>query len=71
MSTDIVLYICPKCFRVCDDEEQCFQHKLMLECSPGKYGDERRRPVQDQFGNYVSRAPRWYLEASGKIARNK
>ncbi|HLE14031.1 MAG TPA: hypothetical protein VI776_04720 [Anaerolineales bacterium] len=39
----------------------------MLECVPGEPGDDRRKPVSDRFGNLVSRAPRWYLEALGMI----
>ena len=55
-------YICPICFRVCDTDQECHQHQ-MIECQPGHIGDERRKPITDKFGNYVSRAPRWYLEA--------
>jgi hypothetical protein len=39
----------------------------MVECEAGIPGDERRRPVADRFGNYVSRAPRWFMEAVGWI----
>jgi hypothetical protein len=35
----------------------------MLECKPGQPGADRRRPLRDRFGNIVSRAPRWFLEA--------
>jgi hypothetical protein len=67
MNAVTVFYICPKCFRVCETEEQCHEHKLMLECDTGDLDNERRKPVRDQFGHYVSRAPRWYLEAVGWI----
>lgn len=59
-------YICPVCFRTCDTEIECHDHR-MVECEAGIPGDERRRPVADRFGNYVSRAPRWYMEAVGWI----
>jgi len=52
---------------VCETGEKCHQHQLLLECEPGEFGDERRKPVRNQFGVYVSRAPRWYLEAIGWI----
>jgi hypothetical protein len=65
--TSKTLYICPKCFWVCDTESKCHQHQLILACEPGEFGDERRRPVRNQFGLFVSRAPRWYLEAVGWI----
>lgn len=63
MQKESVLFICPKCFRVCEDAEECHRHNQVLECTPGEFGDDRRRPVLDQFGSFVSRAPRWYLEA--------
>jgi hypothetical protein len=55
-------YICPACFRICESEQECHMHR-MLVCEAGEPGDERRKPVVDQFGNYASRAPRWYIEA--------
>ena len=65
MANDQILYICPICFRVCETEDECHEH-LMVECETGHPGDERRKPVTDQFGNLVSRAPKWYLEAVSK-----
>ena len=65
MSEVETLYICPKCFQVCETEELCHQHQQMVECEPGKAGDERRKPVRDRFGHFVSQAPRWYMEAVG------
>lgn len=67
MNASVTLYICPKCFMVCETGEKCHQHQILLECEPGEFGDERRKPVRNQFGVYVSRAPRWYLEAIGWI----
>lgn len=62
MSKEDKVYMCPVCFKVCDSEEECHRHK-MLECNPGRSGEERRKPLNDRFGNMVSRAPRWFLEA--------
>ena len=66
MTTEENLYICPVCFRICDTEMECHRHKT-LECHPGNPGDERRKPLHDRFGNLVSRAPRWFLEAARRI----
>jgi hypothetical protein len=38
-------------------------------CIPGDLGDERRKPVNNRYGQYVSRAPRWFLEALGWIVK--
>jgi hypothetical protein len=62
MNGEQEFYICPVCFRVCETKSECHQH-LMLRCDAGQPGDERRKPVRDRFGQLVSRAPRWYLEA--------
>jgi hypothetical protein len=62
MDNGEVLYICPVCFRVCDSKRECHEHQT-IECHTGRPGDARRKPLEDQFGNLVSRAPRWYLEA--------
>ena len=66
MESSEIFYICPVCFQTCDTEIECHAHR-MIECEVGTPGDERRRPVADRFGNYVSRAPRWYMEAVGWI----
>lgn len=63
------IYICPVCFTICESEQECHAHR-MLACEPGEPGDERRKPVRDAFGQYVSRAPRWYLEAVGRAAQD-
>ena len=65
MANEQDFYLCPICFRVCETEAECHKH-LMVLCETGHPGDERRKPVSDQFGNLVSRAPRWYLEAFRK-----
>jgi hypothetical protein len=62
MDQSQVLYICPKCFRVCETESECHAHR-MVRCETGLPGDDRRKPVMDDHGRLVSRAPLWYLEA--------
>lgn len=66
MDQEKTIYICPVCFQVCETMRECHEH-LMIKCKPGKPGSERRKPITDQFGNMVSRAPRWYIEALGMI----
>lgn len=68
----IVLYVCPICFQVCETEQGCHEHQMtadhqMVVCKPGRLGEERRKPVNNRYGQYASRAPRWFLEALGWI----
>jgi hypothetical protein len=74
-SDPIAFFICPICFLVFETEQECNQHRLstghpMFACKPGKKGDDRRKPVNNRFGQYVSRAPRWFLEALGWIVED-
>ncbi|MFC2025674.1 hypothetical protein ACFLUC_00600 [Chloroflexota bacterium] len=39
----------------------------MLECNVDELDDSKRKPIRDNFGNMVSRAPRWYMEAKGWV----
>jgi hypothetical protein len=39
----------------------------MIECNIDELDDNMRKPIRDNFGNMVSRAPRWYMEAVGWI----
>lgn len=38
----------------------------MVRCYAGKPGSFRRKPLSDRFGHYVSRAPFWFIEATGQ-----
>jgi len=60
------LYVCLYCFQVCEDPVNCHSSP-MLVCRPGKPGSIRRKPVADRAGRLLSRAPRWFLEATGWI----
>ncbi|HEX2981331.1 MAG TPA: hypothetical protein VHO48_13770 [Anaerolineaceae bacterium] len=66
MDNPQVYFICPTCYRVCASRQECHEH-LMLPCSPGQPGSLRRKPVTDSRGVLQSRAPRWFLEATGWI----
>jgi hypothetical protein len=60
------LCICLYCFQVCEDPDGCHASPV-LECKPGQPGSLRRKPVMDRSGRILSRAPRWFLEATGWI----
>jgi hypothetical protein len=66
MGTKDVFYICPVCFQTCDNKIECHAH-MMIACDTGKPGDERRKPVKNRFGRYVSRAPLWFIESVGRL----
>jgi len=62
MEERITLYLCPHCFEMRDTNTECHGQR-MLVFHPGRAGAANRRPLANEFGAYVSRAPRWYLEA--------
>ena len=66
MDTNRIFFICPVCFQTCETEPECHAHK-MIECNVDELDDNMRKPIRDNFGNMVSRAPRWYMEAVGWI----
>ena len=57
-----VFYLCPTCFEVSETAGRCHDHTKVC-CSPGRPGDERRKPLMDAAGQLKSPAPRWFLEA--------
>jgi hypothetical protein len=64
MMTQVIFYLCPKCFEVREVSREEHRHR-MLRCEPGDPGSERRKPPVDARGHLMTRAPRWYLEALG------
>jgi hypothetical protein len=62
-----VFYLCPTCFeaRLTDDGQHTHR---MARCEAGPLGDERRRPIVDATGRLSTRAPRWFVEAMGRMA---
>jgi hypothetical protein len=59
-------YLCPTCFTAQSTEDKTHLH-IMLCCDPGTSQDQRRRPLIDDHGRVLTRAPRWFLEAVGWI----
>ncbi|MCL4559959.1 MAG: hypothetical protein M1281_05005 [Chloroflexi bacterium] len=66
MANGMKIYVCPQCFCISETPGRCHDRE-MLCCAVGKPGDRRRRPVMDGRGRIWSRAPRWFLEASGWV----
>ncbi|HJW90966.1 MAG TPA: hypothetical protein VJ436_10045 [Anaerolineales bacterium] len=66
MTDERQFHICLVCFRVCEAEGDC-HHGRKLQCDAGEPDDDRRKPVADEHGQLLSRAPRWFLEALGVL----
>ncbi len=67
MPDEKVLYICHTCCRLFEQFPDSHEHGDVIECEIGDLGDERRKPLVDENGHIMTRAPRWYLEAIGVI----
>lgn len=66
------LYLCPNCFNALQAEamaEPCevCGHSL-IECRPGDTDDPCRKPMMDDDGDLVTRAPMWWVERYKKLA---
>ncbi len=70
--TKTVYYICPKCFDITTTPPDRLGHEgKLIECDPGEMGDARRKPPFDEYGHVMTRAPRWYLEATGILEKGE
>ena len=58
-------YICPVCLIISQYKDGC--HGPMVPFEPGEPGNEMRKPIKNQHGQYHSRAPRWFHEAYPKL----
>jgi len=67
MAEEHIIYICPRCFRICESKDVDHEHPRLIACNVGEEGDERRKPITDEHGNLLSRAPRWFLEGLGVV----
>jgi hypothetical protein len=67
MDNNRVFYLCPLCFRRSEIDGECHEHR-MVACDVGDWADERRKPIIDADGRVLSRAPRWFLEAVGRVS---
>ena len=66
-----VFCICPKCFSVSDSREECeaCEEGEMVQCNVLELSKEQRKPLFDDQGRLLTRAPRWFLEETGVIAK--
>jgi len=59
------VYLCPRCFEAQNTPGNCPNDGMeLLSCQPGDPDDPCRRPLMDNKGNIVSRAPVWWLQYS-------
>jgi len=66
MSDEVVFYICPKCFKICEQPDEEHKHNL-IQCRPLKLTEAQRKPLYDENGKLLTRAPRWFLEEIGVL----
>jgi hypothetical protein len=62
-----VVYLCPKCLTGQEEEGLCpIDGTELVECRPGSQEDPQRRPMMDDDGHVVTRAPKWWLRFTVK-----
>ena len=70
METNPIFYLCPKCFETFEAQPANHRHAV-LRIDTAQLDLESRKPLMDSRGNLLSSAPRWFLEATGMIARGR
>lgn len=60
-------YFCPIWFAASRVQDLCHEHEMVV-ISLRTADDSQRRPVSDDKGRLLSRAPLWFLEATYPIA---
>ena len=66
MEASQIFYLCPKCFEVFESEPIDHQHKV-IRIDAASLNAASRQPMTDSAGHLTSRAPRWFLEATGML----
>jgi hypothetical protein len=66
------LYLCPNCFNALESAAvaepcQVCGHSL-VECKPGAPDDPCRKPLTDNDGDLLTRAPLWWVEHYKRLA---
>ncbi len=56
-----IIYICQECFTIATRSQTCCERK-MIRIDAGVPGDERSKPLMDEYGNLKTRAPVWWVE---------
>ncbi len=62
MDEQQAFYLCPTCFETSETFDRRHPHN-MIRVEPAGLDDEQRRPILDDEGRVMTRAPRWFLEA--------
>jgi hypothetical protein len=63
VSEDIVVYVCRRCTTSAGEGGTCvYCGGERVACEPGDVGDPIRRPIIDEKGNVLTRAPIWWLQ---------
>lgn len=64
-NSDLTLYLCPNHLIPSDQPGICPRcDREMVGCRPGDPDDPCRRPMMDQHGRILTRAPLWWLHYS-------
>ncbi len=56
-----IIYICPDCFTVLDQPGKCCNQDMTC-IDAGAPGDPRSKPLMDEHGHLLTRAPVWWVE---------
>lgn len=63
MSELQVIHICTRCLTPAGEGGTCsFCGGQRISCRPGDPDDPCRRPLMDEAGRVLTRAPRWWLQ---------
>ena len=69
MNVVMKFYLCPRCFEPADEPVPCPRcGGERVACRPGTADDPARKPLMAATGELRSRAPLWWLRASGGLA---
>lgn len=62
MGEELVIYVCKRCTTSAGEGGTCvYCGGQRVACHPGDDGDPARRPLIDEHGNVLTRAPIWWL----------
>lgn len=57
------IFLCPACMTPAETAGECPEcGTVVIECRPGDADDPCRRPLMDEQGRVLTRAPVWWLQ---------
>lgn len=62
MPPPLIFYLCPKCFELREGDAETHPHGMM-RFDASQWTEEERRPLFDEYGKLLTRAPAWFLHA--------